>query len=249
MSVQVCIVRIAGYGPWTLELGSDREHRLQSLQASLYASLQDAFSSRDALVFQNRSDELFALTNGMSLADHDEVVGAVSAQFADIDLRAATACSPDALEANRLAHKFSLLASQDELVCGATCASSAGGPTILHMDVDGLSSRRRESSPYEITSSIYSLYAEMSKFFMSRGALSFFMGGDNFMVVTGADIEKVRSDAQDFVNVSRSLDLGLNCGIGRGLTARKAASAATRSLDEIRRMRKAGEAESVYEAP
>ncbi len=249
MSVQVCIVRIAGYGPWTLELGSDREHRLQSLQATLYASLQDAFSARGALVFQNRSDELFALTNGMSVADHDAAIGEVSPRFADIDLRAAIGCAAGALDANRAAHGASLAAPQDARVCGETCADGGGGLTILHMDVDGLSARRRESSPYEITSSIYSLYAEMSKFFMSRGAMSFFMGGDNFMVVTGADIEKVRSDAQDFVDVSRRLGLGLNCGIGRGSTARKAASAATRSLDEIRCMRKDGKTDSVYEAP
>ncbi|MCY4251893.1 MAG: GTP cyclohydrolase IIa, partial [Thaumarchaeota archaeon] len=42
MSSQVCVVRIAGYGPWTLGLGSDREHRLPALQAPPYSRLQGA---------------------------------------------------------------------------------------------------------------------------------------------------------------------------------------------------------------
>ncbi|MGI0075474.1 MAG: GTP cyclohydrolase IIa, partial [Nitrosotalea sp.] len=27
--IQLTIIKITGYGPWTLTLGSDREHRLQ----------------------------------------------------------------------------------------------------------------------------------------------------------------------------------------------------------------------------
>ena len=27
--IQICIAKITGYGPWTLTLGSDREHVLQ----------------------------------------------------------------------------------------------------------------------------------------------------------------------------------------------------------------------------
>ena len=32
--IQICIAKITGYGPWTLTLGSDREHVLQMLQAT-----------------------------------------------------------------------------------------------------------------------------------------------------------------------------------------------------------------------
>ena len=50
-------MKITGYGPWTLTLGSDREHELQILQASLYQKIQRFFSEKYCLVFQNRSDE------------------------------------------------------------------------------------------------------------------------------------------------------------------------------------------------
>ena len=34
--IQLTILKITGYGPWTLTLGSDREHELQMLQSKLY---------------------------------------------------------------------------------------------------------------------------------------------------------------------------------------------------------------------
>ena len=248
MSSQVCVVRIAGYGPWTLELGSDREHRLQALQAGLYAALQGAFSERGGLVFQNRADELFALTNGMDMPAHEAAMAEVTPRFAEIDLRAAVGCADGPLAASRAAHAASL-ATGGARTRGTACEGGAGEATVLHMDVDGLSARRRESSPYEITASIYSLYADMARFYLARGGLAFFMGGDNFMVVPDGDGAAIRRDASEFVGSSVRLGLGLNCGIGRGPTARRAAAAATRSLDEIRRLRKGGGTARVHEAP
>ena len=40
-------MKITGYGPWTLTLGSDREHKLQMLQASLYEKIQKLIKDED----------------------------------------------------------------------------------------------------------------------------------------------------------------------------------------------------------
>ena len=42
--IQLTIMKITGYGPWTLTLGFDREHELQMLQSKLYNKLQELFS-------------------------------------------------------------------------------------------------------------------------------------------------------------------------------------------------------------
>ena len=78
-------MKITGYGPWTLTLGSDREHELQMLQASLYQKIQDLFSKRNGLVFPNRSDEFFAITNQISLDEHVEIQKELESNF-DIKL-------------------------------------------------------------------------------------------------------------------------------------------------------------------
>ncbi len=78
----------------------------------------------------------------------------------------------------------------------------------------------------------------MSKFFLEKKYLSFFIVGDNFMVVA-TDNEK--EFAQDFIKRTKTdLNLLLNCGIGIGKTSREAAKLATTSLDKIREIRDSG---------
>ena len=79
--LQLTIMKIIGYGPWTLTLGSDREHELQMLQASLYQKVQELFSKKNGLVFPNRSDEFFAVTNQISLDDHIEIQKELESKF------------------------------------------------------------------------------------------------------------------------------------------------------------------------
>ena len=245
MSIQVCIVTIAGYGPWTLKLGSDREHKLQSLQASLYGALQDEFSKQNGLVFQNRSDELFVLCGGMSMDSHITVIENIRTRFPDICLDASVGCADDPFSASKEAYEASSLANTKQSVYGQTCDDTSQ-TVIMHMDVDGLSVLRKKMSPYEITSTIYGLYAKMSSFFMERASLAFFMGGDNFMI--SANAKSATSDATEFLKIAKSQGIILNCGIGRASNARMAASGATRSLDAIRAMRDNGNTIHVYEA-
>ncbi len=49
--IQLSILKINGYGPWTLTLGSDREHELQILQGSLFIELQKEFSKKKLYSF------------------------------------------------------------------------------------------------------------------------------------------------------------------------------------------------------
>ena len=71
--IQLSILKITEYGPWTLTLGSDREHELQILQASLYKEVQKLFSEKNCIVFLNRSDEFFVVSNGLNLEDHIQI--------------------------------------------------------------------------------------------------------------------------------------------------------------------------------
>ncbi len=116
----------------------------------------------------------------------------------------------------------------------------------MHFDVEDLSSRRKEFSPFEISSIIFSLHAKMSKFFVEKNSLTFFMGGDNFMVVASIDGKK---NAKDFIEMIKKEDgIILNCGIGTGKTSREAVNLATKSLDTIREIRDSGkEKPEVYE--
>ena len=241
-------MKITGYGPWTLTLGSDREHELQMLQASLYQKIQELFSKKNGLVFPNRSDEFFAVTNKISLDEHVEIQKELESKF-EIKLSMSIGFGTSPFDANVLASeskKSKKLLNEKYSIFGSMNGKEEQNVTIMHLDVDSLSEKRKMISPYETSSLMFKLYSKMSDFFLQKRSLSFFMGGDNFMVISNSEHKE---NAQEFINViKREMDLILNCGIGSGSTARDAAKLATKSLDTIREIRDSGkEKPEVYE--
>ena len=241
-------MKITGYGPWTLTLGSDREHELQMLQASLYQKIQELFSKKNGLVFPNRSDEFFAVTNKISLDEHVEIQKELESKF-EIKLSMSIGFGTSPFDANVLANeskKSKKLLNEKYSIFGSMNGKEEQNVTIMHLDVDGLSEKRKMISPYETSSLMFKLYSKMSDFFLQRSSLSFFMGGDNFMVISNSEHKE---NAQEFINIIKhEMDLILNCGIGSGSTARDAAKLATKSLDTIREIRDSGkEKPEVYE--
>lgn len=246
--IQLSILKINGYGPWTLTLGSDREHALQMLQASLYKEVQKLFSEKNCIVFLNRADEFFVISNGLFLEDHIEIQKNLEKSF-DVRLSMTIGSADSPFEANLKAYeskKNEIFLSKDYTIFGFINGKLEQKVSIMHFDVDNLSSRRKIKSPYEITATIFNLYAKMSNFFVKKNSLAFFMGGDNFMVVAS---DEAKNSAKNFIElIEKEDEITLNCGIGTAKTAREAVSLATKSLDKIREIREMGkEKPNVYE--
>ncbi len=233
-------MKITGYGPWTLTLGSDREHEIQMLQSSLYLQIQKLFSQKNGLVFLNRADEFIAITNGITLDDHIQIQKKLEASF-DLKLSMSIGFGDSPYDANVSAHngkKSITKLNEEHNIYGFMDGKNESKITIMHLDVDNLTSKSSTMSPYEISSTIFKLYAKMSEFFLTKKSLTFFMGGDNFMVVTNSDYKK---STEEFIGIIKNeFNIILNCGIGTGKTARDAVKFATKSLDTIREIRDAG---------
>lgn len=246
--IQLSILKITEYGPWTLTLGSDREHELQMLQASLYKEIQKLFSEKNCIVFLNRADEFFVVSNGLDLEDHIKIQEALEKLF-QVRLTISIGSGDSPFEANLKAYegkKNKIILNNEHNIFGFLNGKSDSKISIMHLDVDDLTSRRNTDSPYEISSTIFELYSKMSKFFLEKNSLTFFMGGDNFMVVSNDEAKK---SVQDFINMTKNNEkISLNCGIGNAKTGRDAVKLATKSLDTIRKIRDSGkEKPEVYE--
>jgi GTP cyclohydrolase IIa len=243
--VQISIIRIEGYGPWTLTKGSDREHELQILQAQIYGDAQRLFAEKNALVFFNRFDEMFAVTNGVTKDEHIEILRGLSDLHSlDISISIGNGATP--YEAHLDAFKARNTKEQAGLFKVYGTAASPDYVQIMHVDVDGSTSGiSNRLAPYEISSLIVELYARLVKKFMEKKALTFFLGGDNFMIVSnGIGRSEVSSVLEQVVS---GLNIRLKCGIGKARTAREAAEMATKALDTIRDLRKNGKVEQVIE--
>jgi len=239
--IQITVIKIDEYGPWTLTLGSDREHELQMLQASLYKEIQKLFSEKNCLVFLNRSDEFFVVTSGLTLDDHVAIQKKLEELF-ELKITMSIGFAQTPFDANLKAYegkKTPVILNKEHNIFGFVDGQTEQKVTIMHFDVDDLSATRKTKSPYEISSTMFKLYSSMSEFFQEKKSLAFFMGGDNFMVVANDSSKEL---AQEFIKKTKvDQNLLLNCGIGIGKTSREAAKLATTSLDKIREIRDSGQ--------
>ncbi|MDC0208302.1 GTP cyclohydrolase IIa [Nitrosopumilus sp.] len=246
--IQLSILKITEYGPWTLTLGSDREHELQMLQASLYKQVQKLFSAKNCLVFLNKSDEFFVVSNGLSLEDHIEIQKSVKESF-EVSLTISIGYGESPFDANLKAYdgkQNSVVLNEEHSIYGFIDNSLEFNVSIMHLDVDDLKSKRKDNSPYEISLKVFELHSKIGRYFIEKNSLSFFLGGDNYMVIASDD---AKNSVQNFIDMIKNDEqISLNCGIGNAKTSRDAAKLATKSLDTIREIRDSGKQKpDVYE--
>jgi GTP cyclohydrolase IIa len=246
--IQLTIIRIEGYGQWTVTLGSDREAQLQMLQARIYHDVQQLFSERDCIVFFNRFDEYFAITNGLSADDHRDIQYELTKLYDNMSMSMAIGAGKTAFEANLNAYRerkenSRMLDSGDARIFGS--GRHADVAQIMHIDIDSSAKVGNRLSPFEVTALVMKIYSRLADEFLKYNSLAFFLGGDNVMVISNG-MAKEQAD-KVIKNVTAGIDVRLNCGIGIGKTGRRAAEAATKALDTIRDLRKEGKIQTIYE--
>jgi GTP cyclohydrolase IIa len=254
MNIQITIIKIEGYGSWTLVLGSDREAKLQMLQAQIYHDLQYLFSKYNCLVFFNRFDEYFVITNTLSLEDHVSVIKEISIKHPNLCISFTIGNGKTPLDANIQAYqarkkekflvkKFQIYGEINNLSVSSSLTDKK--VKILHIDINNSSGFGNHLSPYESTITVMKSYVLLMDKFLKKNSLTFFLGGDNFMIIADL-IEK--DEISDLLNsISDELDIKFNCGIGFGRTSRESAKNATEALDSIRKFRKKGQIIPIYE--
>jgi|SRR5215203_1561489 GTP cyclohydrolase IIa len=245
--IQLTIIRIEGYGQWTLTLGSDREAQLQMLQARIYHDVQRLFSERDSIVFFNRFDEYFAITNGLDIDDHRHIQHELTKLYDNMLMSMTIGVGKTAFEANLNAYrtrKEGRMLDSNARIFGSL-QHQADIAQIMHIDIDSSTKVGNWLSPYELTALIMKIYSTLAEEFLKHNSLAFFLGGDNVMVISNG-MTKEQAD-EVLKKVTAGNDIKLNCGIGIGKTGRRAAEAATRALDTIRDLREEGKIQTIYE--
>jgi GTP cyclohydrolase IIa len=246
--IQLTIIRIEGYGQWTLTLGSDREAQLQMLQARIYHDVQRLFSEKDSIVFFNRFDEYFAITNGLDADDHRHIQHELTKLYDSMLMSMTIGVGKTAFEANLNAYrtrKEGRMLDSNARIFGSLQQHQADVAQIMHIDIDSSTKVGNWLSPYELTALVMKIYSTLAQEFLKHDSLAFFLGGDNVMVISNG-MTKEQAD-EVLKKVTAGNDIKLNCGIGIGKTGRRAAEAATKALDTIRDLREEGKIQTIYE--
>ena len=238
--IQMTLIQIDNYGPWTVTPRPRTESDLQILQAELFADVQRLIAAKKGLVFFTRFDNLLAVTNGLNEEDHMRIQRSIRNRY-PITISMGVGAAETAHEAQRLA----TIALQKE---GG--AQSSGRKEILainnlienpedsfvqaaHIDINSVTETLTDiESAFDTSFMVNKAQHYLMTKLREKGALLFFIGGDNFMSpCNGLSEEDI---TQILVEIKEEIGIGLKAGIGRADNMEDAAYMADIGLEIIR---------------
>lgn len=236
--VQLTLIQIDNYGPWTVTPRPRPEVELQQLQAELFAGLEAEFGSRGGLAFTTRFDNILAISNGISLEGHRGIQDAVNEKFPiTVSMGVGAAQLPyeaQVLATLALQREGSSRSAERKSRLAGSCVASPDEDwvQIAHMDVNH-SSIITDSEPiYDTHLLLQRAHLALMNSLHRRNALVFYTGGDNFMAPSnGLDAKGLEAV---FSEVKRESGVELKAGVGAGPNAEVAARLASEGLHEIR---------------
>jgi GTP cyclohydrolase IIa len=180
---------------------------------------------------------MLAITNGVSREEHKEIQANINERFPfTVSMSIGVNLSP--FNAHVQASKLMQMAGSAQceqrksaLTVGETIPIEEAYAQVIHIDVDDITHITDHGSALQTSQRLLQLHLDLMKVFAQMDSLLFYLGGDNFMAVTGELSEEVITEKLR----NYSLDgLPLKFGLGRSQTARKAAELATTSLERVR---------------
>ena len=238
--IQMTLIQIDNYGPWTVTPRPRTESDLQILQAELFADVHRLIAAKKGLVYFTRFDNLLAVTNGLNEEDHMRIQRSIRNRY-PITISMGVGAAETAHEAQRLA----TIALQKE---GG--AQSSGRKEILainnlienpedsfvqaaHIDINSVTETLTDiESAFDTSFMVNKAQHYLMTKLREKGALLFFIGGDNFMSpcngLSEEDITQILKEIYDEIGI------GLKAGIGRADNMEDAAYMADIGLEIIR---------------
>ena len=236
--VQLSLVQLDDYGPWTVTPEPRREPAIQALQARLYADLADFVGSRGGYVFPGRYDNMVAVTNRIAPEEHREfqtlvrhrypVTASVAVGTGETPVEAVGNAS-EALQERGSAQNT----DRRERLATAATREPAGPLTVAHFDVVDATDRytdRRHAFDVELR--IRRAVVELADRMYDHGGVTSFVGGDNAISICPALPTTVYDALLEHVREGAGVEMRV--GVGTGETARDAGMRAKHALERGR---------------
>lgn len=237
--IQITLIQIDNYGPWTVTPGPRAEPDLQTLQSRLYEDLEREFGARGGIVFYNRFDNLIAVSNGIGKEEHLRIQDSIRNRY-PITISMGVAARDNPLEAQKVAtqmiQKGGGAQSKDrcEILNIDSLADEENSKVqIAHIDIDDITNTLTDvESAYDTSIVVYEVLIELMKELKKLNALCFFIGGDNYMAPSNG---VTRSQLREALkNVDEKTGVTLKAGVGIAKKGGQAADLADLGLEDIR---------------
>ena len=192
-----------------------------------YFDIQRLFSEKHCIVYPNRFDEYFAITNGLLISELENIQRELAKLYPQLGFSMAVGSGDtpsqadrEAFEARKNGVQIASSGIYGHDLDGNQLGNHKTDIRILHIDVSGLSKLNLKMSPYQVTSMIFGIYSRLVDKFMEKDCLTFYLGGDNFMVVASNILKEEVENI--LLGITEDTSIPLNCGIGKGKTGREA---------------------------
>ena len=238
--IQISCIQIDNFGPFTEEMGDNREHKIQILLSEIFIFLQKAFNRHNGLVFSGSKDNLIAVSNGISIEEHYMIIQQVENSY-PITISIGIGVGETPIEAENEASKLliskgSAQSSRKKVLAhNGLVKSNQRTLKIAHVDINFYTKLATDVYPfYTNFLSLNKGYITLMEGFKEIGALCFFNGGDNFICIcpNSVTLEKIEQIIERF-EVKHS-PWKLKAGIGSGSNILEAISKANKCLRKIR---------------
>ena len=237
--IQITLIQIDNYGPWTVTPGPRAEPDLQTLQSRLYGDLEREFGARGGIVFYNRFDNLIAISNGIDKEDHIKIQESIHNRY-PITISMGVAARETPSEAQKVAtemiQKGGGAQSKDRcevLNIDSLANTEDSKVQIAHIDIDDITNTLTDvESAYDTSLVVYDVLNELMKELYKHGGLCFFIGGDNYMSpsngITKNELREILKKVDEKTGVT------LKAGVGISKKPGRAADLADLGLEDIR---------------
>jgi len=237
--IQITLIQIDNYGPWTVTPGPRTEPDLQTLQSRLYGDLEREFGARGGIVFYNRFDNLIAISNGIGKDEHKKIQESIRNRY-PITISMGIAARNNPMEAQKIATQMIQKGggAQSKERCEILNIDSLAmyedsNIQIAHIDIDDITNTLTDKkTAYDTSIVVYEVLNELMKELYKENALCFFIGGDNYMAPSnGITKSKLREILK---KVGEKTGVTLKAGVGIAKKPDRAADLADLGLEDIR---------------
>lgn len=237
--IQMTLIQIDNYGPWTVTPKPRTESDLQILQAELFADVQRQIAAKKGLVFFTRFDNLLAVTNGINEEDHMRIQRSIRNRY-PVTISMGVGAAETAHEAQRLAtialqEKGGAQSGRKEILAIHNLIENPEDSFVqaAHIDINSVTETLTDiESAFDTSFMVNKAQHYLMTKLREKGALLFFIGGDNFMSpcngLNEEDLTKI------LIDIKEEIGIGLKAGIGRADNIEDAAYMADIGLEIIR---------------
>lgn len=237
--IQITLIQIDNYGPWTVTPGPRAEPDLQTLQSRLYGDLEREFGARGGILFYNRFDNLIAISNGIDEAEHIKIQESIRNRY-PITISMGVAARNNPSEAQKIAtemiQKGGGAQSKDRseiLNIESLSNEEESNVQIAHIDIDNVTETYTDvKTAYDTSLIVYNVLNELMKELYKYNGLCFFIGGDNYMAPSNGITKSQLREILEKVN--EKTGVRLKAGVGISKKGGRAADLADLGLEDIR---------------